>query len=158
MSTLCDLARFYRALGDETRLQLVALLARQRPGHALCVGRLAHDLGVTPSAVSQHLRVLKDLDLVEADRQGYRIHYYLDAARLAAYQSLARDRLGLAFAPVDREDCAHLAEDGDRCCCQQNAGCHHPEQRPAEGACTPEQLCACHGDASEHPGERQEAE
>ncbi|NLF14134.1 MAG: transcriptional regulator, partial [Anaerolineaceae bacterium] len=56
-----ELARFYKALGDETRLRLMVLLAQQEPGRAMCVGRLAHELGVTASAVSQHLRVLKDL-------------------------------------------------------------------------------------------------
>lgn len=92
-----DLARFFKALGDETRLSLVALLARQEPGCALCVGRLARELGVTPSAVSQHLRVLKDLGLVHAERRGYRIHYFLDPARLAAYRALAHEQLGEVF-------------------------------------------------------------
>jgi DNA-binding transcriptional ArsR family regulator len=119
MTTFRYLARFYKALGDETRLQLVALLARQQPGHALCVGRLAHDLGVTPSAVSQHLRVLKDLGLVQANRQGYRIHYYLDSERLATYQALARDSLGMEFVLIAAGNPDSHAEDGDMCCCEQ---------------------------------------
>jgi ArsR family transcriptional regulator, arsenate/arsenite/antimonite-responsive transcriptional repressor len=93
-----DLARFFKALGDETRLGLVSLLAQQEPGSALCVGRLAQELEVTASAVSQHLRVLKDLGLVHAERRGYRIHYYLDQERLSIYQALARERLGIEFA------------------------------------------------------------
>jgi ArsR family transcriptional regulator len=92
-----ELARFFKALGDETRLRLVSLLARQEPGRARCVGRLAHELGVTASAVSQHLRVLKDLGLVHAERRGYRLHYYLDSERLAAYQDLVREQLGEEF-------------------------------------------------------------
>ena len=94
-----DLARFFKALGDETRLGLVALLAQQEPGRALCVGRLAQELGVTASAVSQHLRVLKDLGLVHAERRGYRIHYFLDQERLATYRALAREQLGAGFVP-----------------------------------------------------------
>lgn len=92
-----DLARFFKALGDETRLRLVSLLAQQEPGRALCVGRLARELGVTDSAVSQHLRVLKDLGLVHAERRGYRRHYFLDSERLAAYQELVRAQLGQQF-------------------------------------------------------------
>jgi ArsR family transcriptional regulator len=99
MNGVRDLARFFRALGDETRLGLVALLARQEPGRALCVGRLAQELGVTASAVSQHLRILKDLGLVHAERRGYRIHYFLDQERLATYQSLVREQLGEEFVP-----------------------------------------------------------
>jgi len=103
MNEIRDLVRFYKALGDETRLRLVELLARQEPGRALCVGRLAQELGVTPSAVSQHLRVLKDLGLVRGERGGYRIHYYLDQDRLAAYQVLARERLGERFVAPQTE-------------------------------------------------------
>lgn len=97
MQALNDLSRFFRALGDETRLRLVVLLAQQQPGRAFCVTRLARELGVTPSAVSQHLRVLKDLGLVRGERRSYRIHYFLDTERFAAYQGLARELLGEAF-------------------------------------------------------------
>ncbi len=96
-----ELVRFFKALGDETRLGLVALLVKQEPGRALCVGRLAKELGVTPSAVSQHLRVLKDLGLVRAERRGYRIHYFLDPARLAVYQGMVREYLGDGFLPEE---------------------------------------------------------
>jgi ArsR family transcriptional regulator len=92
-----DLVRFFKALADETRLRLVALLAQQEPGRALCVGRLAQELEVTASAVSQHLRVLKDLGLVHAERRGYRIHYFLDQERVATYQALIREQLGERF-------------------------------------------------------------
>ena len=92
-----ELVRFFKALGDETRLQLVSLLIRQEPGSALCVGRLAQELGVTASSVSQHLRVLKDLGLVRGERRGYRIHYFLDQERLSDYQVLIRERLGDEF-------------------------------------------------------------
>jgi ArsR family transcriptional regulator len=109
-----ELARFFKALGDETRLGLVALLAQQDLGRALCVGRLARELGVTASAVSQHLRVLKDLGLVHAERRGYRLHYFLDSERLAAYQHLVRERLGEDFVirakqqPVEGGDEEHV--------------------------------------------------
>lgn len=98
-----DLARFFRALGDHTRLCLVTLLARQRPGNAFCVGRLASELDTSPSNVSQHLRVLKDLGLVHGERRGYRIHYFLDQERLSTYRSLAQELLGIdVFAEIDR--------------------------------------------------------
>lgn len=92
-----ELVRFFKALGDETRLRLVTLLIQQEPGRALCVGRLAQELGVTASSVSQHLRVLKDLGLVHGQRRGYQIHYFLDQERLAHYQELIRERLGEGF-------------------------------------------------------------
>lgn len=95
MDQVHRLARFFRAFGDETRLRLVALLAQQEPGSALCVGRLAHELDTTASNVSQHLRVLKDLGLVHKERRGYRIHYFLDEERVAAYCKSSQELLGV---------------------------------------------------------------
>jgi ArsR family transcriptional regulator len=95
MNHVDKLARFFKAFGDETRLRLVALLAQQEPGSALCVGRLAYELDTTASNVSQHLRVLKDLGLVHKVRRGYRIHYFLDEEQLAAYGKRSRDLLGV---------------------------------------------------------------
>ena len=97
MDTIQDLARFFKALGDETRLRLVALLSQQEPGRAMCVGRLARELETTTSNVSQHLRVLKDLGLVQGERRGYRIHYFLDMERVALYRAMAQDLLGEPF-------------------------------------------------------------
>ena len=94
MGNIHELARFFKALADETRLRLVALLARQEPGNALCVGRLAGKLGTTTSNVSQHLRVLKDLGLVRKERRGYRIHYFLDTEQLRAYRKRSQELLG----------------------------------------------------------------
>jgi DNA-binding transcriptional ArsR family regulator len=98
-----ELARVINAFGDETRLQLVSLLAQQEPRRAMCVGRLARELGVTDSAVSQDLRVLKDLGLVHVQRRGYRLHYLLDSERLGAYQELVREQLGEDFVVRERE-------------------------------------------------------
>lgn len=97
MDDVTHLARFFKALGDDTRLQLVALLVRQEPGTAMCVTRLARALDTTVPNVSQHLRVLKDLGLVYGERRRYRIHYYLDPERLAAYRILIRTLLGESF-------------------------------------------------------------
>jgi DNA-binding transcriptional ArsR family regulator len=58
---------------------------------------LAGELQATTSNISQHLRVLKDLGLVQGERRGHRIHYYLNSERLAAIQELARHELGEEF-------------------------------------------------------------
>ena len=51
---------------------------------ARCVGALARQLGVSQSAVSQHLAVLRAAGLVADERRGYFVHYRLDRERLAA--------------------------------------------------------------------------
>jgi DNA-binding transcriptional ArsR family regulator len=72
------MARLFGALSAESRVRIVQLLSER----TLCVGALSNLLGISAGAVSQHLRVLKDAGLVEADRRGYFIHYRLapDAA------------------------------------------------------------------------------
>jgi len=91
------LARFYAALGNQTRLRLVMLLAGLEPGDALCVNALVARLGVSQPAVSQHLAVLRAAGLVVAQRRGYHVHYRLNPAALAAYRRRALALLGEGF-------------------------------------------------------------
>jgi DNA-binding transcriptional ArsR family regulator len=92
MDDIAELAATLKILSDPTRLRLIRLLGRHKG--SLCVNALARRLGVTQSAVSQHLRVLRGAGLVQADRQGYRVHYSLDAVRVAQVQQLLSGALG----------------------------------------------------------------
>ncbi len=74
MDSVDELADVFKALSDPTRLRLLKLLGG---GKCLCVNALAKRLGVTQSAVSQHLRVLRQAGLVTGSRQGSFIHYAL---------------------------------------------------------------------------------
>lgn len=69
------LARLFAALGEPTRLRIVHALADGE----LRVGDLAARLDVAVPAVSQHLRVLRELRLVRNRRAGKSIYYALDA-------------------------------------------------------------------------------
>lgn len=75
-------AEIFKALSDPTRFRLVQLLGSCRPGVCqggpLCVNALSQRLGVTQSAVSQHLRILKHAGLVRGERRGSFMHYSLD--------------------------------------------------------------------------------
>ncbi len=68
------LALTYKALGDPTRLRMLMALA----GGEMCVCDLAAFLGLTESAISHHLRRLKDLALVKSRREGQVLYYSLD--------------------------------------------------------------------------------
>ena len=68
------------ALADGTRLAIVARLA----DGAQAVGQLAAGLPVSRSAVSQHLKILKDAGLVEDAAAGTRRIYRLNPVALAA--------------------------------------------------------------------------
>ena len=70
-------------LGDPTRRAIFELLAR-RPS---TVGELAQQLPITRSAVSQHLRVLKDGSLVVSQAQGTRRIYRLNPDGVTALRA-----------------------------------------------------------------------
>jgi len=78
----------FSALADPTRLRLVKLLCEQKKPDALCVNALASILGVTQSAVSQHLRVLKAIGLVRGERWGNHIHYSINPDAVRRCQDL----------------------------------------------------------------------
>jgi DNA-binding transcriptional ArsR family regulator len=68
-------AETLKALADPTRLRLVrALMLEQR----LCVCDLAAVAGVSQSAVSHQLRILRAARLVRAEREGRMVYYRLD--------------------------------------------------------------------------------
>lgn len=70
-------------LGDPTRRAIFELLAR----HPRTVGELAQQLPITRSAVSQHLRVLKDGGLVVSQAQGTRRIYRLNPDGVTALRA-----------------------------------------------------------------------
>ena len=73
-----------RALGDPTRLAIVERLGQgPRP-----VGELAATFPVTRSAVSQHLKVLKDAGLVRGEVDGPRVCYCIEPRTLRRLRAL----------------------------------------------------------------------
>ena len=67
-------ARWFHALADETRLQLVELLSHRER----CVCELQEVLGAAQSRLSFHLRALKDAGLVSDRREGRWVYYALN--------------------------------------------------------------------------------
>ena len=97
-------AAVFGALADPTRLKLVKLLCRQQDPDALCVNALAALLGVTQSAVSQHLRVLRAIGLVNGERRGYHIHYFVNQDMLEKCRRLTSAVLSIEK-PGEEESC-----------------------------------------------------
>jgi ArsR family transcriptional regulator len=88
-------ATIFGVLADPTRLKLLRLLSRQQEPNALCVNALANQLGVTQSAISQHLRVLKSAGLVKGERRGYRVHYFVNRQAITRAQERVMETLNI---------------------------------------------------------------
>ena len=80
-----DVAELFKIFCVDKRIEIIEYLK----SGAMNVNALANALKISPSAVSQHLRVLKSAGLVENERKGYWIHYSLNRDALEK----ARQRL-----------------------------------------------------------------
>ena len=80
-----QVVRLFKALSSETRVRILQLLKDR----ALCVGALAARLGVSSAAVSQHLRILRNADLVLPQKHGYYVHYRMNQEALHTWRQVA---------------------------------------------------------------------
>lgn len=87
------LAQWLKVLSVGMRVRIVQLLK----GRALCVNALAHRLYVTQSAVSQHLRVLRQAGLVIDEKCGYYVHYRLNEETFAEWKEAIDHMLDTKF-------------------------------------------------------------
>ena len=112
MAKIDKLAEIFKLLSDPTRLKLLKLLSEGSSeitlndcspetctgkGGPLCVKALVNKLGVTQSAVSQHLRVLRQEDIVKGERKGAFVHYSINQERMEEFKSMLKDEIGNFF-------------------------------------------------------------
>ena len=71
---LMDLADFFKVFGDTTRVRILCALFQSE----MCVCDIAALLGMTKSAISHQLRVLKQSKLIKNRRDGKVVYYSLD--------------------------------------------------------------------------------
>ena len=147
-----QLAQLFKVLSVPTRVRIVQLLRRE----VLCVGSLSRRLGVSQSAVSQHLRILRNARLVKAERRGYFMHYRLDPKTTSRWETEIAGFLGSMAEPGSQA--SNTKEEQGMCCEKKRNDCQKPEKlegKPQE--CSPEQIRECHGSDDKHPCTTQES-
>jgi len=81
--TAAHVAELFGAFSDTSRVRIVsALVSGERN-----VGALAQSVGLSESAVSHHMRALRQIRLVRARKQGRQVFYTLDAHVATLFQS-----------------------------------------------------------------------
>ena len=86
-------AKIFRALGDETRMEMIALLAAA--DGELCVCEIEAHFDLAQPTISHHLRLLREAGIVTSERRGAWVHYALDrdtVERIERFSSLLRSR------------------------------------------------------------------
>lgn len=68
----------FQAIADPTRRSIIALIAMQ----AMTPNALAEHFDVTRQAVSKHLKILAECDLVKQEQQGREIYYQLELEKM----------------------------------------------------------------------------
>jgi ArsR family transcriptional regulator len=84
-----DLSEVFRALGDRSRVQILDAVSREE----LCVCDISAILGMSPSAVSHHLRTLRNLRLVRSRRAGKKVYYALRDTHVTVLLAQALDHV-----------------------------------------------------------------
>lgn len=78
-----DAAEIFKVLGVDSRVKIIGLLKSKGP---LGSKDIASVVGITPAAVSQHLKILKQVGLVRSERKGYWIPYTINKEAMEACQ------------------------------------------------------------------------
>ena len=63
--------KVFKALGDETRLKILVILTKRN----ICAKGISRHLGISEAAVSQHLKVLREADIIIGEKRGYFVQY-----------------------------------------------------------------------------------
>lgn len=92
---MCDLADLFKIFGDTTRAKILYALFESE----MCVCAIADLLGMTQSAISHQLKILKDAKLIGNRREGKTIYYFL-------LDEHVKSIIGQGF--------EHLTEEGDK--------------------------------------------
>ena len=69
-----DLVKVFKALSDETRLKILLIISKR----TICQKGISRHLGISDSAVSQHIKVLKESGIVTGIKQGYSVIYVIN--------------------------------------------------------------------------------
>jgi ArsR family transcriptional regulator, arsenate/arsenite/antimonite-responsive transcriptional repressor len=103
-----ELAEVYRALADETRLRILALLCDGE----VCVCHLQGSLRLPQPTISRHLAYLRKSRLVEARRDGVWMHYKLAATQSPVVKQVIDSALhALTHADSTTKDVARLKQE-----------------------------------------------
>ena len=69
-----NISKVFKALSDETRLNILVLASKRN----ICQKGISKFLGISDSAVSQHIKILKEAGILKGIKEGYFVFYSVD--------------------------------------------------------------------------------
>lgn len=79
------LAPLFKALGDPIRLRMASMIAAQPE---LCVCEITPAFDLSSGTISHHLKLLREAGLVDCERRGTYVYYWINPAALEAMSAL----------------------------------------------------------------------
>ncbi|MDO5500554.1 MAG: metalloregulator ArsR/SmtB family transcription factor [Propionibacteriaceae bacterium] len=79
------LAPLFKALGDPVRLRMASMIAAKPE---LCVCEITPAFDLSSGTISHHLKVLREAGLVDCERRGTFVYYWIEPAALSALSAL----------------------------------------------------------------------
>lgn len=110
-----------KAMSDKTRFSIIQLLLE----YNFCAGALAKRFGISEAAVSQHLKILRENDLVVSKKCGYFNHYEVNREKLNELSFLLTE-----LSKTERLPCDPSMEGCDvkkRCMCHADKHCENSD-------------------------------
>src|ERR1700689_984688 len=91
-----EMSVLLKAIADPVRLRLGFVIASHQGGEA-CVCELTGAFELTPPTISHHLKILREAGLIESERRGTWVYYWINPGVLARLSALlSPDAMGLA--------------------------------------------------------------
>lgn len=84
---MMDIVQIFKALSDETRLQILVILSNRK----ICAKGIARHLNISEAAVSQHLKILKEAGIITGEKIGYPVYYTLQKPVLSDITAFVND-------------------------------------------------------------------
>ena len=81
-------SRFFSALGDTTRQQILLVF---EPGEEICVNNIARLFKISRPAISHHLKVLRNAELLVCEKRGKEVYYHINQAYCAEVMRIVHE-------------------------------------------------------------------
>lgn len=98
-----NLVNFFKAMGEDTRVKIITMLLKEE----MCICELIEKLGLSQSAVSHHVKILKQAELVNDRREGKWTFYSINKNGFAAHLGSLQEKF---IIPIEKYDYEQKSE------------------------------------------------
>ena len=98
----------FKAMGDPVRLKIIRILASKMENR-LCVNDLVKYFGISQPAISQHLKILRNVGILNGTKDGYKVYYTINNKILYERKGMIDKLFEIAFEKCkDYPNCEHM--------------------------------------------------